>query len=141
MTRLFQQLARVPVPEAASVLRIQRQLSFVASPRGMQGLSSPTENQTRSPCLGRQGLSHWAGSEVPSQRNLFNYVFVSLFCAGSSWLHGFSALAASGLLVAVPPAAGKGSRAQGAVVVPLLPSCSVACGILPDQGPNPRLLH
>ena len=135
MTRLFQQLARVPVPEAASVLRIQRQLSFLASPRGMQGLRPvPLALQDRVSATGPAVKS-------PPPRNLFSHVFVSLFCAGSSWLHGFSALAASGLLVAVPLAAGKASRAQGAAVVPLQPSCSMACGILPDQGSNPRLLH
>ena len=34
-----------------------------------------------------------------------------------------------------------GSRRAGSVVVAHGPSCSVACGILPDQGPNPRPLH
>ena len=34
-----------------------------------------------------------------------------------------------------------GSRCAGSVVVAHGPSCSVACGIFPGQGPNPRPLH
>ena len=34
-----------------------------------------------------------------------------------------------------------GSRRAGSVVVAHGPSCSAACGILPDQGPNPCPLH
>ena len=34
-----------------------------------------------------------------------------------------------------------GSRRSGSVIVAHGPSCSAACGIFPDQGSNPRLLH
>ena len=34
-----------------------------------------------------------------------------------------------------------GSRCAGSVVVAHGPSCSAACGIFPDQGPNPCPLH
>ena len=34
-----------------------------------------------------------------------------------------------------------GSRRAGSVIAAHGPSCSVACGIPPDQGPNPRPLH
>ena len=34
-----------------------------------------------------------------------------------------------------------GSRRAGSVIVAHGPSCSAACGIFPDQGPNPRPLH
>ena len=34
-----------------------------------------------------------------------------------------------------------GSRRAGSVIVAHGPSCSVACGIFPDQGLNPRPLH
>ena len=34
-----------------------------------------------------------------------------------------------------------GSRRAGSVIVAHGPSCSVACGIFPDQGSNPCLLH
>ena len=34
-----------------------------------------------------------------------------------------------------------GSRRAGSAIVAHGPSCSAACGILPDQGPNPRPLH
>ena len=36
---------------------------------------------------------------------------------------------------------GTGSRCAGSVIVAHGPSCSAACGILPDQGSNPRPLH
>ena len=36
---------------------------------------------------------------------------------------------------------GTGSRRAGSVVVAHGPSCSAACGIFPDQGANPCLLH
>ena len=36
---------------------------------------------------------------------------------------------------------GTGSRGAGSVVVAHGPSCSVACGIFPDQGSNPCPLH
>ena len=34
-----------------------------------------------------------------------------------------------------------GSRRAGSIIVAHGPSCSAACGILPDQGPNPCPLH
>ena len=34
-----------------------------------------------------------------------------------------------------------GSRRAGSVIVAHGPSCTAACGILPDQGPNPCPLH
>ena len=34
-----------------------------------------------------------------------------------------------------------GSRCAGSVIVAYRPSCSAACGILPDQGSNPCSLH
>ena len=34
-----------------------------------------------------------------------------------------------------------GSRRAGSVIVAHVPSCSVACGIFPDQGSNPCALH
>ena len=36
---------------------------------------------------------------------------------------------------------GTSSRRAGSVIVAHGPSCSVACGILPDQRPNPCPLH
>ena len=45
------------------------------------------------------------------------------------------------LTVAVSLVAEQGSRRTGSVVVAHGPSCSVACGILPDQGSNPCALH
>ena len=45
------------------------------------------------------------------------------------------------LTVAASLVAGTGSRCAGSVVVAHGPSCSAACGILPDQGSNPCPLH
>ena len=52
----------------------------------------------------------------------------------SSWCAGFSLLRP--LLLR-----STGSRRAGSVVVAQGPSCSVACGIFPDQGSNPCPLH
>ena len=45
------------------------------------------------------------------------------------------------LNVAASPLRSTGSRCAGSVVVAYGPSCSAACGILPDQGSNPCPLH
>ena len=39
------------------------------------------------------------------------------------------------------PLRSTGSRRAGSAAVAHGPRCSAACGILPDQGPNPRPLH
>ena len=80
---------------------------------------------------------------------LFIYLFMAVlglrFCArafsscgkrghSSSWYAGLS-LSRPLLLQST------GSRRAGSVVVAHGPSCSTACGILPDQGPNPCPLH
>ena len=51
-----------------------------------------------------------------------------------------------GLLIAATSLVEHGSRSQwlqhvGSIVAAHEFSCSVACGIFPDQGSNPRLLH
>ena len=81
------------------------------------------------------------------------YLFIG--CAGSSSLHGLSLVAANGgyslvaicrLLITVVSlvvgfsSCGPQALGHGPVVVQGL-SCSKACGILPDQGSNPGLLH
>ena len=35
-------------------------------PRAMWDLSSPTRDQTRTPCIGRRSLKHWTAREVPN---------------------------------------------------------------------------
>ena len=81
--------------------------------------------------------------------------FICLFiygCVGSSFLcEGFLLVAASGghsasrctgLSLSWPLLLrSTGSRRAGSAVVAHGPSCSAACGILPDQGSNPCLLH
>ena len=48
----------------------------------------------------------------------------------------------AGLSLSRPlPLRGTGSRRAGSAVVAHRPSCSVACGIFPDQGSNPCPLH
>ena len=43
-------------------------------PRDMWDLSSPTRDQTHTPCIGRQSLHHWTTREVPFH-HIFNIVF------------------------------------------------------------------
>ena len=45
------------------------------------------------------------------------------------------------LTTVASPVAGTDSRRTGSAIVAHGPSCSAACGILPDQGPNPCPLH
>ena len=55
---------------------------------------------------------------------------------------GHSSSRCTGLSLSRPlPLRGTGSRRAGSVVVAHGPSYSAACGILPDQGPNPCPLH
>ena len=60
----------------------------------------------------------------------------------SSRCGGRSSSRCAGLSLSRPlPLRGTGSRCAGSVVVAHGPSCSVACGIFPDQGSNPCPLH
>ena len=78
--------------------------------------------------------------------NLFIFV-----CVGSSFLcEGFLQLRQAGATLHRGARASHcrslllwstGSRCAGSAVVAHGPSCSAACGILPDQGSNPRPLH
>ena len=87
----------------------------------------------------------------------FNFYFLAVL--GLRFVRGLSLAAASGghsssrcgdrsssqcagLSLSRPlPLRGTGSRRAGSAVVAHGPSCSVACGILPDQGLNPCPLH
>ena len=82
---------------------------------------------------------------------LFIYLFI-YGCVGSLFLcEGFSLVAASGghsssrcaglSLLRPLSLRSTGSRCAGSVVVAHGPSCSVACGMFPDQGSNPCALH
>ena len=84
----------------------------------------------------------------------FTYLFIYLFigCVGSSFLcvglslvavsGGHSSSRCAGLSLSRPLLLrSTGFRRAGSVVVAHGPSCSVACGILPDQGSNPRPLY
>ena len=123
------------------------------------------------PALEAQSLNHWAAKEVPHLNFffffkvfyliLFIYLFIYLFLAvlGLRFVRGSSPVAASGghsssrcgdrsssrcagLSLSRPlPSRGTGSRRAGSAVVAHGPSCSVACGIFPDQGSNPCPLH
>ena len=92
---------------------------------------------------------------------LFIYLFYFIFLAvlGLRFVRGLSPVAASGghsslwcgdrsssrctgLSLSRPlPLQGTGSRRASSVAVAHGPSCSVACGIFPDQGSNPCPLH
>ena len=55
---------------------------------------------------------------------------------------GHSSSRRAGLSLSRPlPLRSTGSRRSGSVIVVHGPSCSTACGILPDQGSNPCPLH
>ena len=83
----------------------------------------------------------------------FIYLFIYLFLAvlGLRFVRGLSLVAASGghsssrcagLSPPRPlPLRGTGSRRAGSAAVAHGPSCSAACGTLPDQGSNPCPLH
>ena len=84
--------------------------------------------------------------------NLFIYLFIYLWlCWVFVSVRGLSLVVASGghsssrcagLLLSRPLLLwSTGSRCAGSVIVAHGPSCSVACGILPDQGSNPCPLH
>ena len=122
--------------------------------------SSQTRAQTRVPCIGRRILNHCTTREVLELgipfffflRNAFIcfiiYLFIYLFLAVLG-LHfcarAFSSCGKRGpLFIAVRGPLllrSTSSRRAGSVVVAHGPSCSVACGILPDQGSNPYPLH
>ena len=82
----------------------------------------------------------------------FNYLFIYLWmCWVFVSVQGLSLVAASGghsssrctglSLSWLLLLRSTGSRRAGSVVVAHGPSCSAACGILPDQGSNPCPLH
>ena len=83
--------------------------------------------------------------------NKFIYLFIYFWlCWVFVSVRGLSPVAASGdhsssrcagLSLSRPFVAEHGSRCAGSVVVAHGPSSSAACGILPDQGSNPRPLH
>ena len=83
--------------------------------------------------------------------NLFLFYFSFWLCWVFVSVRGLSPVAASGghsssrcagLSLSRPLLLrSTGSRRAGSVVVAHGPSCSVACGIFPDQGSNPCALH
>ena len=83
---------------------------------------------------------------------LFTYLFIYFWlCWVFISVRGLSLFVASGghsssrcaglSLWRLLPLRSTGSRRTGSVVVAHGPSCSAACGILPDQGSNPCPLH
>ena len=89
---------------------------------------------------------------------LFIYLFLKIYLSIYFWLcwvfisvRGLSLVAASGVYSSSQCVGlslsrplllrSTGSRCAGSVVVAHGPSCSAACGILPDQGSNPCPLH
>ena len=128
--------------------------------------SSQTRDRTRVPCIGRQTPNHCATREIPRalnfislqpftliiQTNIFFFLtlglFIYLFMAvlGLRFhARAFSSCSKLGrLFIAVRGPLllqSTGSRCAGSVIVAHGPSCSTACGILPDQGSNPCPLH
>ena len=125
-------------------------LTGPAAPRHVG--SSQTRARTRVPCTGRQTLNHCATREALFVFfNFFNLFIYFWLCWGFVSVRGLSPVAASGghsssqctgLSLSRPLLLrSTGSRCAGSVVVAHGPSCSAACGIFPDQGSNPCLLH
>ena len=86
---------------------------------------------------------HWQADSQPLRHQGSPWVFVSVrglsLVAASG---GHSSSRCTGLSLSRPLLLrSTGSRCAGLVVVAHGPSCSVACGILPDQGSNPYPLH
>ena len=81
---------------------------------------------------------------------LFIYLFMAVlglrFCVGGLSLVAASGDHSSSRCAGLSPSRplllrSTGSRRTGSVIVAHGPSCSVACGIFPDQGSNPCPLH
>ena len=127
--------------------------------------SSQTGARTRVPCIGWRILNHCASREaLPCSIYVFMYVciyvcmyvciclFIYLWlCRVFVSVQGLSLVVASGShssswcaglsLSRALLLRRTGSRCAGSVIVAHGPSCSAACGILPDQGSNPCPLH
>ena len=135
------------------------------------GFPDPSRVHTDAACLGLLSSSRTSFPHLPSRFffltfffysyfiYLFIYLFIFLAVLGLRFVRGLSLVTASGghsssrygdrsssrcagLSLSRPlPLRGTGSRRAGSVVVAHGPSCSVACGIFPDQGSNPCPLH
>ena len=107
-------------------------------------------------CSGALNVSGGRGCFFFFLIDLSSFFFLNLFiyfwlCWVFVSVRGLSLVAASGghsssrcagLSLSRPlPLRGTGSRRAGSAVVAHGPSCSAACGILPDQGLNPCPLH
>ena len=129
--------------------------------------SSQTRARTHVPCIGRWILNHcatrealrWLFSDTENwvvfyflKRLEFIYLLIYFWlCWVFVSVQGLSLVVASrghsssrcaGLSLSQPLLLrSTGSRCTGSVVVAHGPSCSVACGIFPDQGSNPGPLH
>ena len=107
-----------------------------------------------------KGISSWLTFWILSHNKLLEIIFLKwwsiyLFiygCVGSSFtVRGLSLVTASGghsssRCAGLPPSRplllrSTSSRHAGSVIVAHGPSCSAACGILPDQGSNLCPLH
>ena len=92
-----------------------------------------------------QSLTHWTAREVPNLINSFFFLIYlfNLFifgCIGSSLQRAGATLLRCGAQASHCGGFSlwsTGSRRAGSVVAAHGLSCSVACGIFPDQGSNP----
>ena len=107
--------------------------------------SSQTTARTRVPCIGRQIPNHCTTREVPVYLFIYGCVGSSFLCEGFLYLRqagGHSSSRCVGPSLLWPLLLhSTGSRRAGSVIVAHGPSCSAACGILPDQGSNPCPIH
>ena len=91
------------------------------------------------PCIEVQSLSHWTAREVPGPIFFFFCFFSAVL--GLHCCVGFSVVVASSSYALLWCTGFSCCEAQTPVVAVARLNCSKACGILPDQGWNPCLLH
>ena len=114
--------------------------------------SSQTRARTHVPCVSRWIFFFFiilVCCYFFKKNYLFIYLFLAVlglrFCArafSSCGKWGHSSSRCAGLLLSRPLLSWSTSSSRaGSVVVAHGPSCSAACGILPDQGSNPCHLH
>ena len=119
--------------------------------------SSPIRARTRVPCIGRRILNHCIREVLKGNSFclfVFNFIYLFIYfwlCWVFVSVRALSLVAASGghsssrctgLSLSRPLLLGStGSRRAGSVVMAHGPTCSAACGIIPNQDLNPCPLH
>ena len=105
------------------------------------------EDRGTAPSLGRKSLLQQIivfFKKKKKKETWLHWVFVAahrLCLVAASRGYSLCLIAVRGLLTVVTFAVAHRLQRSGSVIVALGLNCSVACGIFPDQGSNPQLLH